>query len=159
MISDFGFRISDFGFRISDCQFSKRSEMKAMNKEELKARTKNFALRVLKLVDALPNSKAGNAVGGQLVRSGTSVGSNYRAACRGRSRAEFIAKIGVVEEEADESAFWLELITDQGLLRESQVVPLHTEATELTAIMASSRITASRHSPKSTISNRQSAIL
>ena len=86
-----------------------------MTKEELKARTKTFALRVMKLVDALPNSKSGRAIGNQLVRSGTSVGSNYRAACRARSRAEFIAKIGVVEEEADESAFWLELVTDGSL--------------------------------------------
>jgi four helix bundle protein len=74
--------------------------------EELKERTKRFALRVLKLVAALPNNVQGRAIGNQLVRAGTSVGSNYRAACRGRSKAEFIAKLGIVEEEADESAFW-----------------------------------------------------
>ena len=85
-----------------------------MNAEELKTRTKRFSLRVLKLVAALPNNVQGRAVGGQLVRAGTSVGANYRAACRGRSRAEFVAKIGVVEEEADESAFWMELIIEGG---------------------------------------------
>jgi len=116
-----------------------------MNQDELKARTKQFALRVMKLVNALPRSRSGNAIGGQLVRSGTSVGSNYRAACRARSRAEFIAKIGIVEEEADESAFWMELIIDGDLLPASKVSALHREAMELTAIMAASRISASRN--------------
>jgi four helix bundle protein len=88
-----------------------------MDAEELKKRTKRFALRILKLASALPNSLQGRTVGGQLGRSGTSVGSNYRAACRGRSRAEFISNLGIVEEEADESAFWLELIIDGGLLK------------------------------------------
>lgn len=81
-----------------------------MDAEELKQRTKRFALRILTLVGALPNNIQGRAVGGQLVRAGTSVASNYRVACKGRSKAEFIAKLGTVEEEADESAFWLELI-------------------------------------------------
>ena len=77
------------------------------------------------------------------MRSGTSVGSNYRAACRGRSKAEFIAKLGIAEEEADESAFWLELIIEGGLLKASRVQPLLNEANELTRIMAGSRVTAS----------------
>lgn len=115
-----------------------------MNATELKDRTKQFALRVMKLVDGLPATKSGNAIGNQLVRSGTSVGANYRASCRARSRAEFIAKIGVVEEEADESCFWLELIVDSQLLPESKVAHLLQEARELTAIMAASRISASR---------------
>ena len=114
-----------------------------MDADDLKKRTKQFALRILKLVAALPNNIQGRAVGGQLIRAGTSVGSNYRAACRGRSRAEFIAKLGVVEEEADESAFWLELIVEGSLLQASLVEPLVTEANELTRIMASSRLTAS----------------
>ena len=80
------------------------------------------------------------------MRSGTSVGLNYRAACRGRSWAEFIAKLGIVEEEADESAFWLELIIEGGLLKASRVQPLLDEANELTRIMAGSRVTASRRS-------------
>ncbi len=91
-----------------------------MNAEELKARTKKFALRVLKLVAALPKNIQGRTIGGQLVRSGTSVAANYRAACRGRSRAEFIAKIGVVEEEADESAFWLELISTVAFFKQKR---------------------------------------
>ena len=115
-----------------------------MDAEQLKKRTKLFALRILKLVSALPHSLQGRTVGGQLVRSGTSVGSNYRAACRGRSRAEFVAKLGIVEEEADESAFWLELIIEAGLLKASRVQPLLDEANELTRIMAGSRVTASR---------------
>ncbi|MEW6307050.1 MAG: four helix bundle protein [Verrucomicrobiota bacterium] len=116
-----------------------------MNERELKERTKQFALRIIKLVGALPRTVEGRAIGGQLVRSGTSVGANYRAACRGRSKAEFIAKLGTVEEEADESAYWLELIADGGLMKKARVAPLLCEATELTAIMASSRISASRN--------------
>ena len=116
-----------------------------MNKQELKQRTKHFALRVVKLVEALPNTVVGRAIGQQLVRAGTSVGANYRAACRGRSRAEFIAKLGIVEEEADESAFWLEIIMENGLLNKELVANLHREAEELTAIMAASRISAARN--------------
>jgi four helix bundle protein len=115
-----------------------------MNEEQLKARTKKFALRVMKLVDALPNTTSGRAIGNQLVRSGTSVGSNYRASCRARSRAEFVSRLGVVEEEADESGFWLELIIDGELLRANRVKPLLQEANELTAIMVASRISAGR---------------
>ncbi len=116
-----------------------------MTEEQLKKRTKEFALRIMKLVDALPNSKSGRAIGAQLVRSGTSVGSNYRAACRGRSRAEFIAKLGIVSEEADESAFWLELIIEGSLLPAQRVEALHKEASELTAIMVASRLSARRN--------------
>jgi len=116
-----------------------------MNKKALKQRTKDFALRVVKLVEALPNTVAGRAIGHQLVRAGTSVGANYRAACRSRSRAEFIAKMGIVEEEADESAFWLEIIMENGLLNKEIVKNLHQEAEELTAIMAASRISAARN--------------
>jgi four helix bundle protein len=115
-----------------------------MNATELKQRTKQFALRIMKLVDALPSTRSGNAIGNQLVRSGTSVGANYRASCRARSKAEFIAKIGVVEEEADESGFWMELIVEGELLPAKKVSDLLQEASELTAIMAASRISASR---------------
>ena len=83
-----------------------------MNEDDLKKRTKQFALRILKLVAALPRTIAGRTIGGQLARSGTSVAANYRAACRARSKAEFISRLGVVEEEADESALWLELIIE-----------------------------------------------
>ena len=115
-----------------------------MDADDLKKRTKLFALRILKLAAFLPPTIEGKAIKGQLIRAGTSVGANYRAACRGRSRAEFIAKIGVVEEEADESAFWLELIIEAALLKENRVKSLLDEANELTRIMASSRISASR---------------
>ena len=114
-----------------------------MDAEDLKKRTKLFALRILKLAAALPNSIEGRAIRGQLVRAGTSVGANYRASCCARSRAEFIAKVGVVEEEADESGYWLELIIDGKLMASERVTPLLTEASELTKIMAKSRVTAS----------------
>jgi|SRR5579884_105292 four helix bundle protein len=121
-----------------------------MNTDELRQRTKQFGLRIMKLVAALPDSNVGRAIGGQLVRSGTAVGANYRAACRGRSKAEFIAKLGIVEEEADESSYWLELIIEGGLMPEDRVTPLLQEADELVAIMVSSRRTAKE--------NRQSQI-
>ena len=120
-----------------------------MNERELKARTKQFGLRIMGLVDTLPKTATGRAIGSQLVRSGTSVGANCRAACRGRSKAEFIAKIGIVVEEADESAFWLELIMESDLLEAKRVSPLHREAEELTAIFTASARTAKSTSPKS----------
>jgi four helix bundle protein len=136
-----------------------------MNPQELKKRTKEFALRVMRLVDALPNTPKGRAVASQLVRSGMSVAANYRAACRGRSHAEFISKIGVVEEEADETALWLELIVADKLLPEKKISPLLQEANELVAIMAASYISASRSkrdmssvNSKSAIRNQHSAI-
>lgn len=119
-----------------------------MDSEDLKQRTKNFALRVLKLVAALPETAQGRTIAGQLTRCGTSVGSNYRASCRARSRKEFVAKIGVVLEEADESAFWLELVIEGELLKGELVQPLLDEASELVKIMAKSRITAGSKSSK-----------
>jgi len=132
-----------------------------VNADDLKKRTKQFALRNLKLVTALPNSVQGRVIANQLVRAGTAVAANYRAACRGRSKAEFIAKLGTVEEEADESAFWLELIIEGGLLKQRVVEPLLTEANELAKIMARSRISASTalKQGKSTISNRDSKMV
>ncbi|HET7624450.1 MAG TPA: four helix bundle protein [Verrucomicrobiae bacterium] len=119
-----------------------------MNEIQLKQRTKQFALRIIKLVGALPKTTEGRAIGNQLIRSGTSVGANYRAACRGRSKAEFTAKLGVVEEEADESAFWIELISESGLLTKKRIEPLLAEANELVAIMVASRKSASRFESK-----------
>ena len=121
-----------------------------MTTAELKARTKEFALRVIRLVDALPNTVKGRAIANQIMRSATSIAANYHAACRARSRAEFIAKIGVVEEEVDETAFWLELIIDSNIREKAQIEPLLNEAGELIAIMAASR--------KSALGNRKSAI-
>ncbi len=118
-----------------------------MTEDELKRRTKEFALRIIKLVDALPNNTVGRAIGNQLVRCGTSVGANYRAACRARSKAEFIAKLGIVLEEADENGYWLELIIDSGLMEKKLVDPLISEAGELTAIFTSS-INSARYGKK-----------
>jgi four helix bundle protein len=126
-----------------------------MNEKDLKDRTKQFALRVMKLVDTLPHTAAGRAIGNQLVRSGTSVGANYRAACRSRSKAEFVAKIGTVAEEADESAFWLELIVDGGLLKSELVTALYQEAEELTAIFTASGRTAKLNNQQSKIKNQK----
>ena len=125
-----------------------------MTERELLQRTKQFALRIFKLVGALPQTIQGRAVAAQLIRSGTSVAANYRAACRARSKAEFVAKLGIVEEEADETAFWLELIIETSLLSLTKVKPLLTEASEIVTIMTSSKKTAA----KSQIANRQSQI-
>jgi four helix bundle protein len=124
-----------------------------MTEHELKQRTKDFALRVLKLIDSLPDSRSGRILAGQLGRSGTSVGANCRAACRSRSIAEMISKISIVEEEADESGFWLELILDHGLKPAETLAPLQQEAGELTAIMMASRRTLALRNRKSRIEN------
>jgi four helix bundle protein len=116
-----------------------------VDKQELLGRTKMFALRSLRLVDHLPRTMSGRAIGNQLVRSATSVGANYRAACRSRSRAEFAAKLGIVAEEADESVYWLELISEGKLLPEAKVTDLLKEANELTAIFTSARRTSSQN--------------
>ena len=114
-----------------------------MTPTELKARTKTFALRIIKLTRAIPkDDDAARAISKQIVRSGTSVAANYRAACRGRSKAEFIAKLGTVEEEADESCLWMELIIESGLMEEKLVASLLKEAGEITAIMAASKMSA-----------------
>ena len=110
---------------------------------ELKARTKQFALRILKLVAALPKNIGDRAVASQLVRCGTSVAANYRAACRARSKAEFVAKMGIVLEEADETQLWLELIIEGKLLPSDQIQSLSSEANELVAISVTSRKSAS----------------
>ena len=125
-----------------------------MTEKTLKERTKAFALRVLKLIDSLPDTRSGRVLSGQLGRSGTSVGANYRAACRSRSTAEMISKISVVEEEADESAFWMELIADHGLVAPGKISPLLREADELTAIMVASRKTMLGRNRESKIQNR-----
>lgn len=117
-----------------------------MDKAELKTRTKAFGLRVLKLVRHLPHELGASVVGKQLIRSALSVGANYRSACRGRSRAEFLAKLGIVLEEADESAHWLEIIIEDGMLPEAKVSALLREANELTAIFFTA--TSSARAPK-----------
>ena len=108
-----------------------------MNQEELKIRTKKYALRIIKLVDNLPGSKIGNIIGNQILRSATSVGANYRSACRGRSKAEFISKLNIVLEEIDECLYWLELIDESELLKKEKLVELIRETKELIAIFVS----------------------
>jgi four helix bundle protein len=111
---------------------------------DLKERTRAFALRVIRLVDSLPQTSTGNVIGRQLLRSGTSVGANYRAACRARSTAEFCSKLGIVEEEADESIYWMELLIDANLVREDLLSGLIDEAGQLLSIVVASIKTA-RH--------------
>ena len=118
-----------------------------MNEPQMKNRTKQVALRVLNLADALPTSRSGNAIANQLVRSGTSVAANYRALCRSKSRADFVNKTSIVEEEADETGFWLELIVDAHLLSAKRVNPLLDEASEITAMLVASRKTAIARGP------------
>ncbi len=113
-----------------------------MDAETLKRRTREFAVRVMRLVDQLPKTTSARVVGGQLVRCGTSVGANYHIACRARSKAEFVAKVGIVLEESDECLFWLQLIVDAGLMPARRIHALLDEARELTAIFTSSTKTA-----------------
>ena len=113
-----------------------------VNELDMKMRTKRFSLDVIRLVTQLPKTVEARAIGNQLGRSGTSVGVNYRAACRGKSKADFIAKFGIVEEEADETCYWLEIIIDGNILPQTEVHSLLKEANELTAIVVSSRKTA-----------------
>jgi four helix bundle protein len=117
-----------------------------VSKAELLVRTKTFGLRILNLVDHLPRTMSGRAIGSQLVRSGTSIGANYRAACRSRSRAEFAAKLGIVAEEADETVYWLEMLRDGKLIPEGKLSELLKEANELTAIFTAGRRSSTRTS-------------
>ena len=126
-----------------------------MDQQELKDRTKQFALRIIKLCAALPGNYIGRAIGNQLVRCGSSVGANYRAACRARSRAEFLSKLGIVEEESDESIFWMELIIDSEMIKKELVKPLLNEANELTAIFVQSIKSARQNSQILKSSNKK----
>ena len=105
---------------------------------DLRNRTKTFALDVIRFCEKLPNDETCRVLRRQLLRSGTSVGANYRAACRGRSKLDFIAKLGIVSEEADESAFWIELLEEAGKISREQSKALLAEANELVAISVSS---------------------
>jgi len=134
-----------------------------MTPEQLKQRTKTFGLRCLKVAEAMPRTLSGRTIAGQLARSGTSVAANYRAASRARSHRDFISKIGVFEEEADETAFWLDLAVEAGVIKSTKVCELLAEAGELTAIFAASHITATKSARRATPGhapriNQQSAI-
>ena len=113
-----------------------------MKDDELRKRTKAFALRVIKLAEALPDNPIGRVIRGQLLRSGTSVGANYRAAKRAKSNADFISKMGTVEEEADESMYWMELIVEAGLMKEELLSDLYREADEILSMVVASIKTA-----------------
>jgi four helix bundle protein len=119
-----------------------------MNQSELKQRTKEFAHRCVKLSLALPKTDLGNHVRKQFIKCSTSVTSNYRAACIAQSKADFVSKLSIVIEEADESAFWLEFIIYEKLLKEKLVIPLLKEAEELTKIFVKSRKTVKNRSPE-----------
>jgi len=128
-----------------------------MNAQEFKQRTKAFALRVIHLVESLPKTRTSDVIGRQLLRSGTSVGANYRAACRARSQADFISKIGVVEEECDESIYWMELLIEGKQMKSSRLDKLMNEADEILAmVVASCRTARQPRNPQSAIRNRQS---
>jgi four helix bundle protein len=119
-----------------------------MSHQNLKDRTKAFALEVVALVEALPRGRSPDSIGNQLLRSGTSVGANYRAACHARSRREFIAKLGIVEEEADETQFWMDMIIARGWADPERVTRLRDEARQLVSIVVASIRTA-RKTPRS----------
>jgi four helix bundle protein len=118
----------------------------ASKPEQLRDRTKQFAIRIVRLSKVLPKSEESRVIGRQLLRSGTSVAANYRAVCRARSRAEFIAKIGVVVEEADETVFWLEMLIEAEIMKKNLIEKLLTEATELLSIFVASQRTAKSES-------------
>jgi four helix bundle protein len=125
---------------ISEC--GANQERNSMKPKDLKQRTKEFALRIIKLVESLP--RITDVIGKQLLRSGTSVGANYRSACRAKSTADFISKMGTVEEEADESIYWMELLIESGLISKDEVDELLDEADQIVAITVSSIKTARR---------------
>ena len=121
---------------------------KDMTEKELKIRTRKFAIDVLNFVDKLPNRRSANIIGNQLGRSASSLAANYRAACRGRSHAEFVAKIGVAEEESDESVFWLDITPETKNASAQEILPLLKEARELTAIFTAACKTAKQNKIK-----------
>lgn len=115
-----------------------------MNEQQMRDRTKAFGLRVIRLIGSIPSGKVGDTLGRQLLRWATSVGVNYRAAQRARSKAEFLAKLGIVEEESDESSYWIELLMESGLVKPARLSELLNESNEPTAIVVASIRTARR---------------
>ena len=128
-----------------------------MTSEQLKLRTKKYANRVVKVCAALPKNWVAQTLGRQLLRSGTSVGANYRAVCRAKSRLDFINKLRIVEEECDESLFWMELLVENEIIKLLRLKDLMKEASEILAIVVSSAKTA-RISTRASIVNRQSSM-
>jgi four helix bundle protein len=143
-------------FRIWDLGFF-RPENKFMTQEEMKARTKRLALRVIKLVQSLPPNLAAEVIGKQLLRSGTSVGANYRASCRAKSPADFINKLSIVEEEADESVYWTELLIEGKIVKENLLENLMDEGNQILSIVVSSiKTLKEKRNPKSEFPNPKS---
>jgi len=167
---DCGLRISGFGnHRRIDEQHGfdrKTYQDSEMTPEEMKKRTKQYGLRIIRLVESLPSSYTARHVGGQLLRAGTSVGANYRAACRGRTQAEFLAKLGIVEEECDESIYWMEVLIEAGIMKKPRLDALMAEGNEILSIVVASsntarggaRTSSQLRTRKSAIRNPQSAI-
>lgn len=112
---------------------------------DLRERTRAFALRVIRLCESLTKSRTSDIIAKQLLRCGTSVGANYRAACRARSTPDFVAKMGIVEEECDESVYWMELLIEADLMERKRLEPLITEANEILSIVIASIKTARKH--------------
>jgi four helix bundle protein len=129
-----------------------------MNTEEMKKRTKAFALEVIRLCEELPDKPVTRLIRNQLLRAGTSVGANYRASCRAKSIPDFIAKMGIVEEEADESMFWMEILMETGIVTANRIESLYKEANEICAITVASIKTARGKARRTTRSNPHSAI-
>ena len=128
-----------------------------MTQDEMKARTKQFALRIIKLVQSLPQNLVADVIGKQLLRSGTSVGANYRASCRAKSNADFIHKLAIVEEEADESIYWMELLVEGKIVKENLLENLMNEADQILAIVVSSiKTLKEKRNPKSEFPNPKS---
>jgi four helix bundle protein len=119
-----------------------------MTSEELKKRTKIFSINIIHLTKTFPRNDEGFIIKKQIIRCATSVAANYRAACRARSGADFISKIGIVEEEADETCFWLELLEESGMMKKDVLAKLYNESTQLTAIFSASRKTSRMNSDK-----------
>ena len=128
-----------------------------MTSEEMKARTKQFALRIIRLVESLPNTKSAQIIGKQLLRCGTSVGANYHAVCRAKSTADFINKLAVVEEEADEAIYWIELIVESSQIKPNLVKNLLDEIDQILSIVVSAiKTTKEKRNPKSELPNPKS---
>ena len=124
-----------------------------MNEQEFKNRTKTAALRVMRVVESLRRTRTADVIGRQLLRSGTSVGANYRAACRGKSTADVIAKLAIVEEEADEAIYWMEILVDCKLIPHKRIAELMGEMNQIVAMIVASQKTLRRRNPKSKIQN------
>jgi four helix bundle protein len=132
-----------------------------MTEQEFKRRTKNIALRIIKLIESLPKTLANDVISKQLLRAGTSIGANYRAACRGKSTDDLLHKLAIVEEEADESIYWIELLIESGAVTEKKLTPLIAEINEIVAMTVASMKTVKERkssTPRSKIQNLKSKI-